>query len=388
MPILICGAIWTGSVVYFLLRAMRQFRNYRSATISATSNANISSTVSIIVPVRNEIHNIGLCLTGLSTQAGLSCRGPIIVVDDGSQDGTRTAVEGHIADNPWIELIDAGPLPAGWAGKPHACWRGALASKGDWLCFIDADVRPEPELIASAVTTAEAQGVDMLSLHPRQELGSFWERVVIPAGLLVLACAKRFEPASQDVVNGQFLLVRREAYFAVGGHGAVRGEICEDTALAACIREGGFALQVLAAPHLVHTRMYRDLNSLWQGFAKNSADILGSAGKTLIAAAAVLVFAWTSLLLPLLVLPVTIAAPSAARIAGSTLAMLGTGIVVGIHLGTVRHLRVPAMFGFTFAIGYTAVASLVCHSVITRLTGRVTWKGRTYHLDKSAPRRS
>lgn len=388
MPALICGAIWAGLVAYLLLRAVRQFRNYQRAMLAAASNADISSTVSIIVPVRNEIHNIDLCLTGLSAQAGLSCRPPIIVVDDGSQDGTGGAVERRIASNPGIELIDAGPLPAGWAGKPHACWRGALAAKGDWLCFIDADVRVEAELIASAVTAAASQGIDMLSLHPRQDLGSFWERVVIPAGLLVLACAKRFEPVSQDVVNGQFLLVRREAYFAVRGHSEVRGEICEDTALAARLRGHGFALQVLAAPHLARTRMYRDLASLWEGFAKNATDILGSAGRTLIAAAAVLVFAWTALLLPLWALATAIAAPSAATVAGGVLAALGTWIVLGVHFGTARHFHVPAIFGLTFVIGYTAVACLACHSVITRLTGRVTWKGRTYQLTKSSPGRA
>lgn len=388
MPVLICGAIWAGSIAYLLLRAVRQFHNYRGATISATRNADISSTVSIIVPVRNEIHNIELCLTGLSAQAGLSCRAPIIVVDDGSQDGTGAAVERHIAGNPWIELIDAGPLPAGWAGKPHACWRGALAAKGDWLCFIDADVCVEPELIASAVTTAEAQGIDVLSLHPRQELGSFWERVVIPAGLLVLACAKRFEPASQDVVNGQFLLVRRAAYFAVGGHCEVRDEICEDTALAVRIRGQGFVLQVLAAPDLARTRMYRDLVSLWEGFAKNAVDILGSAAQTLIVAASVLVFAWTALLLPVWALAAAVAAPNAANAAGGILAALGTAIVVGIHFGTARHFRIPAILGLTFVIGYTAVACLACHSVIIRLTGRIKWKGRTYQLTKSAPGRA
>jgi chlorobactene glucosyltransferase len=388
MPVLICGAIWAGLVLYLLLRSVRQFRNYRRATIPTACGSTISSTVAVLVPVRNEILNIDLCLAGLSAQAGLPHPATIIVVDDGSQDGTGAAVQRHIATHPTIRLIDAGPLPAGWAGKPHACWRGALAAEGDWLCYVDADVRVEPELIASAVTTAEAHGIDMLSLQPRQELGGFWERVVIPAGLLVLACAKRFEPASQDIVNGQFLLVRRNAYFAVGGHCAVRSEICEDRALAERIRERGFILQVLAAPHLAHTRMYRDLNSLWQGFAKNSSDILGSVGETLIAAAAVLVFTWSALLLPLWALSATGAAPSAARVAGAVLAMVGTGVVVGIHVGTVRHLRVPAIFGLTFTIGYTAVACLACHSVVTLRTGRVTWKGRTYQLTKNSPSRA
>ena len=81
-------------------------------------------------------------------------------------------------------------MPPGWLGKPHACWRGAEGATADWLCFIDADMRAEPLLLASAVRAAEAQGIDLLSLQPFQELGSLAERLVVPAGLLIVACAK------------------------------------------------------------------------------------------------------------------------------------------------------------------------------------------------------
>ena len=388
MLVLICGAIWAGLVSVLLTRVVREFRNYRQARIDTTTGSHCLPEVSIVVPVRNEIANVDLCLTGLSAQTGLSKRSRIIVVDDGSQDGTGAAVERHIATDPRIRLIEAGPLPPGWAGKPHACWRGALAAEANWLCFVDADVRSDPELVAAAVTAAEVPRIDMLSLHPRQELGSFWERLVIPAGLLVLACAKRFEPASQDIVNGQFLLIRRAAYFCVGGHCEVRGDICEDKALATRIRAAGLRLHVLAADHLARTRMYHDLPSLWEGFSKNAADALGSVGATLAAAIATFVFAWTALLLPLGILLAAIAAPSPAAVAGSILGAVGTGIVIGVHFGTARHFHVPAIFGLTFTFGYTAVACLACHGVFTKLTGRVTWKGRTYQLTKTSPGRA
>jgi chlorobactene glucosyltransferase len=384
MLVLICCAVWVGLVIYLFYRAVRQYGNYQEATVPGGGDLLAPPAVSIIVPVRNEIANIGLCLDGLGAQTGLARWSNIIVVDDGSEDGTRAAVERHIAVNPAIKLVDAGPLPPGWTGKPHACWRGALAAAGDWLCFVDADVRVAPELIAAAVKAAEARGIDMLSLHPRQELGGFWERLVFPAGLVVLACAKRFEPTSDNVVNGQFLLVRRDVYFAVGGHSEVRAEICEDKALAGCLAAGGYNLQVLAAGHLAHTRMYRDLNSLWEGFSKNSAEVLGGVRATLIAAAATFAFAWTSVLLPSAAVLATLAQPSLAREIGSILSILGTGIVLGVHFGTARYLRIPAIFGPTFPIGYTVVACLAWHSVITQLTGRVTWKGRTYQLTKTS----
>lgn len=384
MPALITGLVWTGLVAFLLARALRQFQNYRRATLSAAGETQISSAVSIIVPARNEIDNIDRCLAGLTAQTGLT-PSAIIVVDDNSTDGTRAAAERHAAADPRIRVIDAGPLPAGWAGKSHACWRGASFADADWLCFIDADVRVAPELIAAAITAAEMRGLDMLSLHPRQELGSFWERLIIPAGMLVLACAKRFEPGSQDIINGQFLLIRRDVYFNVGGHAGVRGEICEDLALAARIKACSFKLLVLAAEDLAATRMYRDLGSLWEGFSKNATEVLGSVRATLAAALATLLFGWVALLLPLGALSMAFAAPSAPAIAGAILAAIGTTIILGIHFGTARHFRIPAVFSLMFTAGYTAVACLACHSVITQRSGRVTWKGRTYRVIKTAP---
>ena len=385
MPVLIWGAAWAVLVTGLLARVLRQFRSYRQAAVAAANASDALPSVSVIVPVRNEIANIERCLAGLSGQTGLSAGSAIIVVDDGSEDGGPAAARRCAVGDPRIRLIEAGPLPDGWAGKPHACWRGAALAEGKWLCFVDADVRAAPGLVAAALATAEAQQIDMLSLQPRQEFGSFWERVVIPAGLLVLACAKRFEAGSHDVVNGQFLLIRREAYFHVGGHAAVRAEICEDKALALRIREGGFALRVLAAENLASTRMYRGLGSLWEGFSKNATEILDSIGATLVAAACACIFGWAALALPAACLTAALREPSSAADVGFGLSVVGTGIVVGIHCATARHFRVPALFGLAFGLGYTAVACLASSSVIAQLRGRVRWKGRTYRVTKSSP---
>jgi chlorobactene glucosyltransferase len=388
MPALVSGVIWAGLVMYLLYRALRQFRAYRKNAICRADRYERLPALSIIVPVRNEIHNIAACLAGLTAQTCLTGRSSIIIVDDESQDGTAAALAHWAALDSRIKLVAAGPLPEGWVGKPHACWRGALLAEGDWLCFIDADVRAAPELVAVAVTTAAAQGIDMLSIHPLQELGTFWERLVIPAGLLLIACAKPRQETSKDAANGQFLLVRREAYFRIGGHATVRAEICEDKALAARAEEAALCFQALAGEHLARTRMYRDFASLWEGFAKNATDILGSAEATLIAAAAGLVVGWTALLLPITVGRATLRDPSAGAAIGLGLALFGSAVVAAIHLGTARHFRIPAAYGLLFALGYTVAACLAFYSVLAQLDGRVTWKGRTYQLHKSPPKRT
>jgi chlorobactene glucosyltransferase len=389
MPVLLMGGLWAGLVAYLLFRTLQQFRAYKNATlVKATGRSGEVSPVSIIVPARNEIDNIAACLSGLTQQSCLSAGSPIIVVDDDSQDGTAAAVAQWAAGNSRIGLVAAGSLPEGWIGKPHACWRGALMAEGEWLCFIDADLRAAPELVASAIAAAAGQGIDMLSLQPLQELGSFWERVVMTAGLLMLACAKPFRPASEDAANGQFLLFRRDAYFRVGGHAAVRAEICEDKALAGRVVAEGLVFRVLAAEDLARVRMYRGLSSLWEGIGKNATELLGSIPLTLIAAAAGLVFGWATLLLPAGLAALALADPSAPAAIGCLLALSGSAVTFGIQWGTARHFRLPWVFGLTFALGYTFAAALACHSVLARLRGRVTWKGRTYRLAKSSPEAS
>ena len=371
-------------MLYLLCRTLRQFRAYRQLALAVPSELSVLPSVSIIVPARNEIQNIDLCLDGLRSQTGLSNRSSIIVVDDESQDGTAAAVEQYSAMDPRIRLASAGALPDGWIGKPHACWRGALLAECDWLCFVDADVRAAPQLVAAAVAAAEAQGIDMLSLHPLQELGSFWERTIMPAGLLVLACAKSLKAGAEDAVNGQFLLIRRTAYFQAGGHSAVRAEIAEDKALAARVKEAGFDFRVLAAECLARTRMYRNFASLWEGLSKNATEVLGGAIVTLAAGAAAFAFGWTSLLVAPAIIVTALSEPSPATLGGAALALLSSAVVIGIQCATARHFRIPAAFGLIYALGYIAVACLAFNGVLLSLIGRVTWKGRIYQLAKTS----
>ena len=272
-------------------------------------------------------------------------------------------------------------------GKSHACWRGATEARAEWLCFIDADARAEPELIAAAIAAAERDGTDMLSLTPFQELGSFWERLIIPAGLVLVACAKDLrlidDPASPEIsANGQFLLIRRAVYAAVGGHRAVRDEVCEDKALAARVKRAGYRFRMLGAEHLARTRMYRGLGSLWEGLSKNAVEIMGDGRSTVAVATAGLALAWASVLLPAMAMAALLQQPSAAAAVGCGLALAGSMAVLGVQIGTARHFRIPVLYGMLFPLAYTAVAVLAWHSAALRPAGRVSWKGRTYELDR------
>ena len=344
MSVLIAGTLWTSLVTYLLLRVLRQSRVHSAGSLKPEMPRRGPVSVSIILSVRNETARVGACLQALLAQTGLGENTEIIVVDDDSTDGTAEQVARMATAEPGIKLIRSGPLPAGWMGKPHACWCGAMRAKADWICFVDADVRAAPGLMATAVAAADEQSVDLLSLSPFQELGSFWERLIVPVGLVLIGCAMDLhridDPAASDVsASGQFLLFRRDAYFAVGGHAAVRGEICEDKALAGRVKRAGMRFRLVGGERLARTRMYTDLPSLWEGFSKNAVEILGDAVATVTLAIAGLIFSWLALALPVWSARVFVGGPSAPVVAGFGLCLAGSPLSLGCisaPRGTVR----------------------------------------------------
>jgi chlorobactene glucosyltransferase len=386
----ILGAAWALVVLWLLLRALRQWRVHRTASIGpAPLRRPAPPEVAIILPARNEIANIAGCLAALSRQVGLSGAAAIIVVDDESRDGTAAAVERAAAADPRIRLLRPGPLPEGWMGKPRGCWQGALTAEAEWLCFIDADVRAAPTLVATAVAVAEQRHIDMLSLSPFQELGSFWERLIVPAGLLLLACTldlRRFaDPAAPEIsANGQFLLFRREAYFAVGGHEAVRDQVCEDKALALRVKRSGRRFALLGAESLARTRMYTDGAALWEGFSKNAVELLGDVSATVAAATAGLAVAWSALVIPAMEALSLSDQISPGGAVGLGLSLFGSAVMLGVHIGTARHMRIPLVYGLLFPAAYAAVAAIAWRSLGLRRAGRISWKGRTYEIDRHA----
>ncbi len=229
----------------------------------------------------------------------------------------------------------------------------------------------------------------MLCLLPRHELGSFWERLVIPTGLLMVACSRTLRPPSgkdsADIaVNGQFILIRREAYFAVGGHASVRAELCEDKALACRVRAAGFKYAALAADSLLRARLYSGLRSLWQGFARSAVEIMGDGRRTLAVALAAVAVGWA---VPLLPVGAAIAArshPGVAAWVGLALTLAGSGIVLGVLLGATRHFGVSRWFALLFPLGATLAAAIACHSAMPGPRRRIRWKGRPCAAASSA----
>ncbi len=224
--------------------------------------------VSVVVPARNEEASLANCLRSLVGQSGVSYE--VFVVDDHSTDRTR-----EIAASFPVRVIEADPLPDGWSGKCNACWTGARTAKGKWLLFTDADTRHISTSIAAGLGEAEQQSAALLSYSPRQEVHSFAERALMPLIFAELAVTYRPKEVSDPnspaaAANGQYLLIRRDAYDAVGGHAAVANAILEDVELARKVKSAGYRLQFRLSD-VVSTRMYRSFPQMWEGWTKNLA---------------------------------------------------------------------------------------------------------------------
>ena len=386
MPIaLTVSILWLALVAWLIARAFGQ-RNALLALMPVEQRGNApveAPRIAVIVPARDEAHNIAPCLRSLITQRYPADRVRFIVVDDESSDDTAGIVARLAAQEPRITLVRAPSLPPGWKGKVHACCVGvAAAGEADWLCFLDADMRAAPALLASALESARTRGLDLLTLAPRQRLETFAERLILPCGLIALGFSQDLvsiqAPESGDAVaTGQFMLMKRESYEHVGGFAAVRDEICEDVEMARLLKRRGHRVLMQDGTRLLETRMYTGWGTLWPGFAKNLIVMAGGPARTLALAAAALIFAWAAVLVPAFDANACLAGSRGACIALAP-ALLASCAAFGLHIAAAAHFGIPWAYGLIFPLGYTVGAMIAVDSVRWRAIGRVRWKGRTY----------
>ena len=361
----------------FAVRAVETSRGWlRVPRVAALPAA---PPLSIIVPARNEERAIERCIRSLVAQSLEDLE--VIVVDDGSEDGTRAILALLAAENPMLRVIDGALLPEGWVGKPWALAQGASAAHGAWLLFTDADSEHAPEASASTLAFALERNVDAITLATYQELETWAERAVLPAilGTILLASGSMYainDPYDFEhaLANGQYILISRTAYDALGGHAALRGEIVDDVALAFRIkRDGRFRLLLAGGEHLVRVRMYTSLRELWDGFTKNV--YAGAHGDLL------KLFGSAAFLALLSVIPAALAADALARgralRALESLLCLACGI--GVEAYGFRNTGLPRRFAWLAPVGYATCSAIVLNSTLRVLSGRgVEWRGRHY----------
>ncbi|MFD1134503.1 glycosyltransferase [Paenibacillus urinalis] len=218
-------------------------------------------TISVIIPARNEENNIGRLLKSLREQ--MNSLDEIIVVDDESSDRTT-----EIAYKRGAKIIKAGPLPRGWMGKCHACFRGAAAANGEILIFLDADTYLKKGGLSQLVHAYQS---GLMSVQPFHDTWTAYEKL---SGLFNIVVAVSAGSGKKGTgAYGPCVVTSREAYDSVGGHEQVKGEILDHHALALRFEAAGYPVVNYIGRGALHFRMYPGgVRELFQGWIKSMAS--------------------------------------------------------------------------------------------------------------------
>ena len=347
----------------------------------ATDPASGRPAVSVIVPARNEEACLAACLQSLIVQndvAQTPVAFEIIVVDDHSTDRTREIASSFSKDSPQaqVRLIEAGPLPAGWTGKNNAVTAGSRSASSEWLLFTDADTVHLPGSLSRSIEEAKRQSASLLSYSPEQIVKRFWEKAVMPVIFAELAAGYRPSQVSNPnspaaAANGQYILITREAYDAVGGHAAIAANLLEDVALARAVKRSGRRIFFRYGGDAVRTRMYHSFAQLREGWTKNLALLFPSP---------VRLAALRTLELVLIIASFTISIVSALR--GHRQPAVVTGILglilYGLFLARIRRAHFSWDANILALFGLPLFSYLLLRSKSVHAKGTVTWKGRKY----------
>lgn len=344
--------------------------NARRIRIPDPADTALPEPLTVLVPMRDEIRHAEACVVSVLQAAD---RWPgelrIVVLDDGSSDGTADVLAGLAADDPRVQVIAGTAPPAGWLGKTWACQQlSEHALSSGVMVFLDADVRLEPHALVSSVALMRSAGLDLLCPYPRQIVGGFWERLVQPLlqwswmSTLPLRVAERSSRPSLSAANGQLLVIDAEVYRAAGGHGAVRDVVLEDIALLRAVKAVGGRGVVVEGSAVAECRMYDGWRELRAGYRKSLWSAFGSPA----GAAGVMVL-----------LLVAYVVPASAAVRGSRAGMIGyvAGVASRIVVARRTSGRIwPDVLAHPLSV--VVLAGLTADSVVAQRRGELQWKGR------------
>jgi cellulose synthase/poly-beta-1,6-N-acetylglucosamine synthase-like glycosyltransferase len=355
------------AVVLAVLVGVHVAVNARLLRRPPSGRSTVDMRVAVLLPVRDEEHRLEPCLRSLLGQDA-----EVVVLDDGSTDGTARLVRRVGGDR--VRLVTGAPLPPGWLGKPHACHQLAAtgpAADADVLVFVDADVVLAPGAVTAAVATLD--GFDLLTPYPRIVATGLGQRLVQPLlqwswlAFLPLRAMERSPRPALVAAGGQFLVVRRAAYEAAGGHAAVRDRVLEDIELARAVKRAGGRIALADGSALATCRMYGSWPELVEGYTKS---LWASFGSPAGAAAVVLVLGAVFVL------------PALAALAGWLLSpLVGLLGLLGYTAGVAGRMvaaRVTGGRAVPDALGHPASVLLFGWLVARsyRRRRQVRWKGR------------
>ncbi len=344
--------------------------------------------LSIVVAAKDEESNIEGCLRSLLDQDYPNFE--LIVVNDRSSDRTGDIIKRIAEEDPRVRVLHIAELPDGWCGKNHAMQRGIELAGGEWICMTDADCRhTSPRTMSLAMQYARHHRSDLLSLLPTMEMGSFWEYFLQPISIGVMMIwfppTRVNNPAkSHAYANGMFMLIRRDAYDAIGAHEAIKGSLIEDMDMARRIKSSGLKLQMAPTRGLISVRMYTSLAEFRRGWVRIFLGSFQSVGRLL---GALLVLVGRGLT-PTLTTAVGLAAFASGAAPGGwwlTCGVVGAASLLAQLVMTARFYRyagAPWLLGLLYPFGCSAVSAILIETMFRLRPGaKIVWKDTSYSVN-------
>lgn len=379
----------TLALVVLVALMLSFFATFRSIPKTSLPDVQLPS-ISVLVPVRNEEGKVGRCLESLAQQDYPDFE--IIVVDDKSTDASGRIIAELAKRFSNIKVIQGRESRPGWLGKCNALNHASPHATGDWLVFSDADTYHHPSSLRDAVSAALKYKVDMISFMPVQELYSFSERVIMPVllGSFLMGDPTNSinDPKSpRAYAYGQYIMVKRTTYDAIGGHESVKDQILDDISIGRVTKEKGFSVTACDGRPLYTVRMYTNFSELWNGWTKNAYALINCSPVSLIG---VVVLLNLCLFAPFVTLAVSAASPSSVTgmippaLLWSALVIQFVCMMIWYARSTVYYRGLSPFCFLLLPLGAVLTSALYINSAYCFITGRqVKWKDRDYSVDSS-----
>ncbi len=387
--------IWLAAAVLvgfmWLVRLIAMVRVMRRRIVlgpgSHSSPLSETPSLSVIVAAKDEENNIEACVKSLLKQDYPDYE--LIIVDDRSTDRTGQLLqELERGASGKLRVLTVESLKDGWFGKNNAMREGIEASRGDWLCFSDADCDFICDrTLTIAVGEMQHREADFLSITPMLETPTFWEKILQPVcalALIIWFLPERVNNPRRPTAyaNGAFMMLRRACYDGIGGHDRVKTEVNEDIHMARFAKQEGFRLRVAENDGLYWTRMYSSFRVAMQGWSR---IFYGSLGKPHRLAIALFMVGFFSLL----TWPSALASAYGWSHASTDVAWVWQLLTIEWSLAVLlmhvviwrsyHPMRIPPIWSIFYWFGVCLTMVVLFRALRRSLgSGSTTWRGTTY----------
>ena len=268
--LIICGIV----TIYWLAITLKcVFALKRIHWLSPSSvPVHNTSTISVIIPARNEEQDIAASLRSVLNQEGINLE--VIVVNDYSTDRTGEIIDEIAQSDARVKVLHHPPLTPGWLGKCNAMQHGAAEATGDYSLFADADILHTPGCFATVLNVMQENAYEFISLLPRFENLSFWENVNVPIYFFgvakLLATPGLEDPDSPNAVaSGALMLIKTQVFRDIGGFEGVKEEMADDIGLARLLKARHYRVGYRLAPECLQVRLFKNSRDAFWGTTKN-----------------------------------------------------------------------------------------------------------------------